>query len=162
MTLKKTLDREALARAVAGLKKQKKRIVFTNGCFDIVHSGHVACLEAARSLGDVLVAGLNSDASVREIKGPERPIVPLEHRSRVMAALACVDFVTAFDEPDPWNLINAVRPDVLVKGGDWAPNAIVGADIMEKTGGKTLSIPLVPGMSTSFIIDKILKTYKKK
>ena len=161
MSVKKIVDEKTLAEIVAALKKLKKRIVFTNGCFDLVHAGHVACLEEARAMGDALVVGLNSDQSVREIKGPERPIIPCHQRAQVLAGLESVDYVTAFDEPDPWNLINAVKPDVLVKGGDWAVDAIIGSDIVEKSGGKTICIPVMPDISSTIIIEKIIKSCGK-
>jgi D-beta-D-heptose 7-phosphate kinase/D-beta-D-heptose 1-phosphate adenosyltransferase len=133
--------------------------VFTNGCFDLMHIGHTRYLQAAKSLGDVLVVGVNSDASVRSLdKSPDRPIVPQSQRAEVLAALACVDFVVIFDESDPLQLITAVQPDVLVKGGDWAIDRIVGRDIVESRGGVVKTIPLVPGLSTTSLLQRIRST----
>ncbi len=132
-----------------------KRIVFTNGCFDILHPGHVDYLARARDLGDLLVVGLNSDASVRRIKGTTRPVNPEHDRALVLGALACVDHVVIFSEDTPYRLIQAVLPDVLVKGGDWPVEKIVGRDIVEARGGRVLSIPLLPGYSTTRIIERI-------
>ncbi|WP_028574037.1 D-glycero-beta-D-manno-heptose 1-phosphate adenylyltransferase [Desulfonatronovibrio hydrogenovorans] len=131
------------------------RIVFTNGCFDILHPGHVDYLERASSLGDTLVVGLNSDKSVSRLKGPKRPVNPARDRTRVLAGLACVGFVLVFEEDTPYELICKVRPHVLVKGGDWPVEKIVGRDIVEETGGMVLSLELTPGHSTSRIIDRI-------
>jgi D-beta-D-heptose 7-phosphate kinase/D-beta-D-heptose 1-phosphate adenosyltransferase len=152
----KIFEREGLKEKVQALKKGGKKIVFTNGCFDLIHIGHVRYLEAARAEGDVLVVGVNSDSSVRRIKGPGRPIVPEDQRAEVLAALACVDFVTLFDEPDPLVTIRLVMPDVLVKGADWEEDAIVGRDVVEAMGGRVIRIPLTESASTSEIIEKIL------
>ena len=138
------------------LQRQGKRIVFANGCFDLLHVGHVMLLERARRLGDVLVVGLNSDRSVRGLKGPSRPIVPQRQRARVLAGLACVDFVTFFDQPTPLALITRLRPDVLAKGADWAIDKIVGADVVRAAGGRVARIPLVKGHSTSALVARIL------
>jgi rfaE bifunctional protein nucleotidyltransferase chain/domain len=132
-----------------------KRIVFTNGCFDILHPGHVDYLARARDLGDLLVVGLNSDASVRRIKGKTRPVNQERDRALVLGALACVDHVIIFEEDTPYQLIQAVMPDILVKGGDWPVETIVGRDIVEAGGGQVLSIPLLPGYSTTRIIERI-------
>jgi len=134
-----------------------KRIVFTNGCFDIMHAGHVSYLRAARHQGDLLVVGLNSDRSVRAIKGASRPIVAQEMRAQVLEALECVDYITLFDDPDPLQLILALQPDVLVKGADWEEAQIVGAGEVRESGGNVVRIPLVPGISTSEIIRRILE-----
>lgn len=148
-------DKDLLSE-LAGRRAKGTRIVFTNGCFDLMHVGHVRYLEQARALGDLLVVGVNSDASVRALKkGPERPLVPEDQRAEVLAALACVDYVVLFNEPDPGRLIADVQPDVLVKGGDWAPDQIVGRDTVEARGGTVRSIPLVPGVSTTAIVNKI-------
>jgi D-beta-D-heptose 7-phosphate kinase/D-beta-D-heptose 1-phosphate adenosyltransferase len=137
-------------------RAQKKRIVFTNGCFDLMHVGHTRYLQAARQLGDLLVVGVNSDASVRSLnKSPDRPIVGEAQRAEVLAALGCVDYVVIFTEPDPLNLITTLQPDVLVKGGDWAIDRIVGRDVVEQRGGTVKTIPLVPGMSTTGLIQRI-------
>jgi D-beta-D-heptose 7-phosphate kinase/D-beta-D-heptose 1-phosphate adenosyltransferase len=152
----KIIKRGALKEKVQALKRAGKKIVFTNGCFDFLHVGHVRYLKAARAQGDVLVAGLNSDGSVRQIKGPGRPIVPEDERAEVLASLACVDFVTVFDEPDPAMIIGILMPDVLVKGADWAEDAIIGRDIVEGAGGRVVRIPLTEGVSTTHMIEKIL------
>ena len=150
------LSRTALLEALAPLQAQGRRVVFTNGCFDIVHPGHVDLLVRARSEGDLLVLGLNSDASVRRLgKAPDRPVNPFPARAFVLAHLACVDFITEFDEDTPYELIKAVRPDVLIKGGDWSADRIVGKDIVEANGGRVLSLPLLEGFSTTALIAKI-------
>ena len=137
-------------------RTQKKRIVFTNGCFDLMHIGHTRYLQAARALGDLLVVGVNSDVSVRTLnKGSDRPIVPEAQRAEVLAALGCVDYVVIFSEPDPGELIASLQPDVLVKGGDWAINQIVGRETVEARGGIVTTIPLVPGMSTTSLLQRI-------
>ena len=140
-------------------RRQRRAIVFTNGCFDLMHIGHTRYLQAARSLGDLLVVGVNSDESVRALKkGPERPIVPEAQRAEVVAALACVDYVVIFREPDPGSLIASLQPDVLVKGGDWPLDRIVGRDSVEARGGRVQTIPLVPGISTTTLIQRIRAT----
>ena len=142
--------------------RKKKKVVFTNGCFDILHAGHVRYLKKARSLGDVLVVGLNSDSSVRSIKGPARPIVPQRERSEVLAALECVDYVVLFSGPTPLKLIEAIKPDVLAKGADWAARDIVGADIVKNSGGRLARITLVKGRSTTNIIRRVLELHKSR
>lgn len=137
------------------LKAQGKRIVFTNGCFDLLHPGHVRYLERARQQGDVLVVALNTDESVRKLKGENRPIVNQADRCEVVAGLGSVDFVTTFDEATPLQLIELLVPDVLVKGGDWTPDRIVGRGVVEAAGGKVLSINYENGFSTTAIIDRI-------
>jgi len=144
------------------LEKQRQAgctVVFTNGCFDLLHAGHIEVLEKARSLGDFLVVAMNTDASVSRIKGPLRPIVPENRRTRVMAALGAVDAVILFDEPTPLELIMATKPDVLVKGGDWDVSSIVGAPFVLERGGEVLSIPLVPDSSTTGLVEMIIKKY---
>lgn len=136
-------------------------IVFTNGCFDLLHAGHVEVLEQARSLGGVLVVALNTDRSVSAIKGPLRPIVPQDNRARVMAALSCVTYVTFFDTETPEDLIRKIVPDVLVKGGDWTPDKIVGSHLVLERGGMVRSIPLVPDSSTTGLIDRVIDRYAK-
>ncbi len=137
-------------------RTQKKRIVFTNGCFDLMHVGHTRYLQAAKALGDLLVVGVNSDASVRNLsKAPDRPIVGEAQRAEVLAALGCVDYVVIFSEPDPLKLITALEPDVLVKGGDWSIDKIVGRDVVERRGGTVKTIPLVPGASTTALVNRI-------
>ena len=149
-----------LSSIVKSLKQDGKRIVFTNGCFDIIHVGHVRYLKEARNLGDMLVVGLNSDESVRTIKGMSRPIVPQGERAEVLSSLRAVDFVVVFDEPDPYNIIAALKPDILVKGGDWHIKDIVGRDIVESCGGKVCTIPFIEGASSSRIIENIINKYK--
>ena len=133
------------------------RVVFTNGCFDLLHRGHTRLLQQARELGDLLIVGLNSDASVRRVKGPSRPVLPEEERAEVLSALASVDYVVFFDDPDPGSTIAALQPDVLAKGADWAKDQIVGRETVERRGGRVVTIPLVEGSSTSGIIDRILE-----
>lgn len=150
------LDRCQLPSVLAALRESGKRIVFTNGCFDILHPGHVDLLERARAEGDVLILGLNSDASVRRLgKGRDRPVNPFPVRAFVLAHLSAVDFVTVFEEDTPLELIRLVRPQVLVKGGDWLPEHIVGADIVKEAGGRVLSLPLVGDYSTTALIRTI-------
>ncbi len=158
--MSKVLKLEELVRELDILRESGKCIVFTNGCFDILHVGHVRYLTAARNKGDVLVVGLNSDESVRIIKGEKRPIVSEDQRAEVIAGLWCVDYVTLFNEPDPLKLIRAVTPNVLVKGADWAEENIIGADFVKAGGGKVERISVVPGTSTSRIIQKIMETYQ--
>jgi len=137
-------------------RRDKQRIVFTNGCFDLMHIGHTRYLQAAKALGDILVVGVNSDASAKSLnKAPDRPIVGEAHRAEVLAALASVDYVVIFPEPDPLNLITALQPDVLVKGADWAADAIVGSDVVEARGGRVVRIPLAAGYSTSAILARL-------
>ncbi|MES9996876.1 D-glycero-beta-D-manno-heptose 1-phosphate adenylyltransferase [Desulfovibrio aminophilus] len=131
------------------------RLVFTNGCFDLLHPGHVDLLTRARALGDGLILGLNSDDSVRRLKGPERPVVSERERAFVLAGLACVDFVVVFGEDTPLRLITAVRPRILVKGGDWPVERIVGREVVQADGGSVRSLPLLPGYSTTALIERI-------
>ena len=148
-----------LAPLLADFQKSGKKIVFTNGCFDLLHPGHVSYLAAARALGDLLVIGLNSDVSVRRLKGEKRPILPEEARSQLLAALACVDYVTIFAEDDPYQLIYLLQPDILVKGGDWDTDSIVGRDLVEARGGKVYSLPFVDEYSTTAIVEEIIRRY---
>ena len=154
----KIRERGALARECARLRAAGKKIVFTNGAFDLLHAGHATYLEQARQLGDVLVVGLNTDASVRRYKGAKRPVVDEQNRARMMAALECVDFVTWFDEDEPKALIAELQPDVLVKAEDWA-HYVSGRDIVEARGGKVVLAPMVKGLSTTALIEKIVKVY---
>lgn len=147
------------AERAATLRTLGKKIVFTNGCFDLLHAGHVRYLAAARAAGDVLAVGLNSDVSVRKIKDEGRPINHQDHRTEVLAGLASVDYIIRFDEPDPLRLIRAVKPDILVKGADWAEADIIGAEEVKSFGGRVIRIPLTPDVSTTGIIEKIVKTY---
>lgn len=151
----KILHREALKKAVKSLKKRGKKVVFTNGCFDILHTGHVKYLSEARKLGDALIVGLNTDRSVRALKGENRPINCESDRASVLASLACIDFISLFDEMTPKELIEELLPDVLVKGADYKPEEIVGFDAVTKNGGKVLTITLVDGKSTTKTIEKI-------
>ena len=132
-----------------------QRVVFSNGCFDLLHPGHIQTLESSRALGDALIVGLNSDASIRELKGPGRPVIPEHERAELLAALECVDAVVIFNEPTPREIIAALLPDILVKGGDWPDDQIVGRAEVEAAGGRVISIPVVPAYSTSAILEKI-------
>ena len=143
---------------VSRLRAAGKTIVFTNGVFDLMHPGHLRYLRAARALGDALIVGVNSDRSTRANKGPERPITPQDERSEVLAALACVDGTVIFDEETPHDLIAALQPDVLVKGADWAEDAIVGRDIVEARGGRVVRMNIEPGYSTTRIVERIRQT----
>ena len=155
----KMTTREELAPVLTALQERGKKIVFTNGCFDLMHVGHTRYLQSARALGDILVVGVNTDASVQALqKGTDRPIVPDHQRAEVIAALACVDYVVLFAEPDPKNLIMLLEPDVLVKGDDWPLDQIVGRDVVEGRGGTVTTIPLVPGISTTMLIQRIRST----
>ncbi|OQW33064.1 MAG: glycerol-3-phosphate cytidylyltransferase [Nitrospira sp. SG-bin1] len=157
----KVVPRDRLLSILSSERAQGKRIVFTNGCFDLMHIGHTRYLQAAKALGDILVVGVNSDTSVRTLgKAPDRPIVPEAQRAEILAALGCVDFVVVFDESDPLPLITAVQPDVLVKGGDWGIDRIVGREMVEARGGVVKTIPLVPGMSTTGLLQRIRSTTK--
>jgi D-beta-D-heptose 7-phosphate kinase/D-beta-D-heptose 1-phosphate adenosyltransferase len=140
---------------VAEARGAGKRVVFTNGCFDLMHVGHVRYLAAARDAGDLLVVAINDDASVRRFKGPERPLVPEGARAEVLAALAAVDYVTIFGEDTPAELIAALLPDVLVKGADWAPDQVVGREVVEAHGGRVLLIPVVEGFSTTALVERL-------
>jgi D-beta-D-heptose 7-phosphate kinase/D-beta-D-heptose 1-phosphate adenosyltransferase len=150
------IDRwDSLRERLEAARAQGKRIVFTNGCFDLLHVGHVTLLEAARAEGDLMVVGLNTDASVKRAKGPDRPKLNEQERARVMAALRCVDIVTLFDEDTPKRIIeDVVQPDVLVKGSDWGHGRIVGEDFVKARGGKVVSFPLLEGHSTTSIIER--------
>lgn len=152
------LDLPVLLNERARLRAAGQRVVFTNGCFDLLHPGHVRYLQQARALGDALVVALNSDRSVSELKGASRPILKEAERAEVMAALACVDFVTVFDEATPQALIAALVPDILVKGGDWSVEHIVGREEVEAAGGQVMSLPFVDGVSTSEVIQRILQS----
>ena len=151
----KIKTQKELKRVIAYLRKQGKKIVFTNGCFDILHYGHIKYLQDAKGLADVLVLGLNSDSSVKKIKGLARPINKQLDRARVLSALSCVDYLTIFSEDTPLRLIRLIQPDVLVKGGDWQTEKIVGADFVKARGGKVLAIPYIKGYSTTKLINKI-------
>ena len=150
------LSQENLKKKIADDRKGKS-VVFTNGCFDILHVGHVKYLQEAKSQGDILVVGINADASVRKLKGESRPIQNQEDRGEVLSALSCVDYVVVFEEDTPEKLIHMVKPDVLVKGGDWKVDQIVGSDFVMSYGGKVKSLQFVQGKSTTNIVSKILK-----
>jgi D-beta-D-heptose 7-phosphate kinase/D-beta-D-heptose 1-phosphate adenosyltransferase len=155
----KIVGQAALVEAARSLHRAGKKVVFTNGCFDLLHVGHVRYLQAARDLGDALVVAVNSDASVRRLgKGPGRPVTPERERAEVLAALAAVDYVTIFGDDTPLRLIRRVEPDVLVKGGDWAPERIVGRAEVEARGGRVLAIPLVRGRSTTALLARVRGT----
>lgn len=145
---------EAILRFGPG-KRNRRRVVFTNGCFDLLHPGHIGSLEQARALGDALIVGLNSDASVRQLKGAGRPVLPERERAEILAGLECVDAVVIFDEPTPREVIARLLPDVLVKGGDWPGDQIVGREEVEAAGGRVVSVPVIAGYSTTEILRKI-------
>lgn len=151
----KIVDRETVATVAERARRDGKRVVFTNGCFDLVHVGHVRYLAAARDAGDLLIVGLNSDASVRRLKGAARPLVEETARAEVIAALVAVDWVTVFDEDTPAELIRRVQPDVVAKGGDWTAETVVGRDVVEARGGRVLIIPTVAGFSTTQLAERI-------
>ena len=148
------MSQAAVAREVRNVQARGRQVVFTNGCFDLLHVGHVRYLQAARHLGDALVIGVNSDASVRRIKGPARPINLERHRLEVLAALECVTWLCLFGEETPLRLIRKIGPDILVKGGDWPVEKVVGRDVVTERGGRVLTIPLVRGVSTTELIRK--------
>lgn len=152
-------DTSLLLNCIASYRTAGYRIVFTNGCFDILHSGHVFYLNRARSFGDILIIGVNSDASIRRLKGASRPINPLEDRIQVLAALSCVDHLIAFDEDTPSNLIHIIRPDVYVKGGDYTKQTLPEAPLVEQLGGIVQILPLVENRSTTSIIERIRQAY---
>ena len=157
---KKIYTLEPLLSRITTHQQAGESIVFTNGCFDLLHIGHVRYLQEAKNLGDCLVVGINSDQSVRKLsKGTGRPIIRDQHRAEVIAALGCVDYVILFEESDPLTLIKALQPQILVKGGDWEPDRIVGKEFVEERGGSVRSIPLTPESSTTLIIQKILAVY---
>jgi len=157
MTTEKILPLARAFEVIDGLKRLGKRVVFTNGCFDLLHPGHTRYLAEARKLGDVLVVAVNSDHSVRMLKGPGRPIMPESERAEILAALEAVSFVAVFDDPTPQAVIARMLPNILVKGSDWGPTEIVGRAEVEAAGGQVVSIPVVPGYSTSSIIQAAIK-----
>jgi rfaE bifunctional protein nucleotidyltransferase chain/domain len=150
---------ENLVKIRARLRAEGRTVVFTNGCFDLIHGGHIRLFWRAKKLGDILVVALNSDASVRKNKGPSRPVFPLRERFEVLAAIEAIDYVTSFGEAMPRKIIAALRPDVLVKGGDWAPDQIVGRAEVEAAGGRVVSLPYLEGRSSTSIIRKILRNF---
>ncbi len=155
--MKDLLSIRSAAEKIRALRDSGKTAVFTNGCFDILHIGHLRYLADAKSRGDCLIVGLNSDNSVRRLKGPDRPVNPENERAEMLLSLKSVDYVVIFDEDTPYELIAEIKPDVLVKGGDWAVEEIVGADIVLALGGRVMSLPFVEGRSTTAIIQRILK-----
>ncbi len=157
--MNKILDRESLRTKLDGLRTQGKKIAFTNGCFDILHVGHVRYLREAKKTADILVLALNSDSSVRAIKGEKRPLVTESERAEVLAALEFIDFVTIFPELTPLELINFLKPDVLIKGGDWPEEKVVGREEVRQWGGRVAIIPEVEGKSTTNVVEKIIRTY---
>ncbi len=156
----KILSLDDLVTEREQLRQARQRVVLTNGCFDLLHPGHVRYLQQARALGDALIVALNSDRSVRQLKGPSRPILDENERAEVMAALACVDYVTIFDDPTPQRVIAWLLPDVLVKGGDWSLETIIGREEVEAAGGQVLSLPFVEGSSTTDVIERIVQRFK--
>lgn len=151
----RVVSRDQLILHVAEHKRNGERVVFTNGCFDLLHPGHIRGFEHARALGDVLVVAINSDSSVKFLKGDDRPIIPQDERAEILAALVAVDYVVIFDEMTPREIIARALPDILAKGGDWGENEIVGREEVEAAGGRVVSIALEPGYSTTAIIEKI-------
>lgn len=156
MSLSKILSRDEMAAERHRLRENGESLVFTNGCFDVLHPGHVRYLKEARSLGDRLLVAVNSDETVSRLKGPGRPLTPLAERMEIVAALECVDYVVAFEEDTPFEIIEEIVPDVLVKGGDWTTDRIVGRERVEREGGRVLSLPFAPGFSTSGILERIV------
>lgn len=171
MSVEKILPLERAVEIVDELKRRGKRVVFTNGCFDLIHDGHIHCLAEAKKLGDVLVVAVNSDASVRDLKGPTRPIFPAYERAELLAALESVDYVTIFDDRTPRAIITRMLPDVLVKGSTWAPSEIIGRAEVEAAGGKVVRIAMVERyneleqraapLSSSSLIQEFLKNYNR-
>ena len=160
-TFSKIKNLSRLRRIVANLRLQGKRVIFTNGCFDILHPGHIQYLERAKEKDGILIVGLNSDASVRKIKGKARPIFSQRDRARLLSSLSCVDFVVIFNTATPLNLIKALKPDVLVKGADWQSKEMVGADLVKSWNGAVKLIPYLKGYSTSSIISRIKQSCKR-
>jgi D-glycero-beta-D-manno-heptose 1-phosphate adenylyltransferase len=146
---------EEIKAIVVDARTNGKKVAFTNGCFDLLHRGHVHVLRAARACADLLIVGINSDQSVKQIKGPTRPVLPESDRCELLGAMEMVDLVVLFNEPDPHNLISAIRPDVLVKGGDWHTEKIIGSDMVEEAGGRVVVVPYIKGFSTTEIIERI-------
>jgi rfaE bifunctional protein nucleotidyltransferase chain/domain len=156
----KVISLKKIVKIRKELKKEGKKVVFTNGCFDILHKGHVHLLKRAKKLGDILIVGLNSDSSVKRIKGEKRPIFSVRDRAFVLSSIDVVDYIVIFNEDTPLKVIKAIEPDVLVKGADWDKNSIVGREIVESLGGKVVRIPLLKGFSTTSVIEKITKNEK--
>ncbi|MCX7817341.1 MAG: D-glycero-beta-D-manno-heptose 1-phosphate adenylyltransferase [Syntrophales bacterium] len=160
MKMNKIFAWDELKRRLDIIRQEGKKVVFTNGCFDLLHVGHIRYLKEAKKQGDVLVVALNSDVSVRCLKGDKRPIIPLSERMEIVAALEMVDFVTFFNEPTPEELIRFIEPDVLVKGGDWSEDTIVGGDFVRSRGGRVVALTYVEGRSTSDLISQIVTRYR--
>lgn len=160
-TKHKIVKLPTLKKKLAGFRKQGKKIAFTNGCFDVVHYGHISYLEAAKKKDRVLVLGLNSDLSVKKLKGPNRPIVAQDNRAALLAAMECVDYVVMFNEETPLKLISSLKPDILIKGADYKNKIVVGSDIVYENGGKVEFIKFVKNCSSTNIIEKIIKQCKK-
>ena len=158
----KIKDQPAMKEAAEEAKGEGKKVVFTNGCFDILHLGHIRYLSEAKKCGDYLIVGVNSDRSMRAIKGEDRPVIPEQARAELLAALCFVDGVVIFDDKDPLTIIQCLQPQVLVKGADWVEDEIIGADLVKKAGGEVKRIPLVPHSSTSDIFRKIVDLYSSK
>jgi D-beta-D-heptose 7-phosphate kinase/D-beta-D-heptose 1-phosphate adenosyltransferase len=157
--MNKILERTTLKDKLEELRKKGKKIAFTNGCFDILHVGHIRYLREAKKTADILVLALNSDSSVRSLKGDERPLIPEKERAEIIAALEFIDFVTIFPELTPLELINYLKPDILIKGGDWPEEKVVGREEIKKWGGRVAIIPEVEGKSTTNIVEKIKKLH---
>ena len=162
MSVQKILALEDLLAQRDRLRRENKRTVFTNGCFDLLHPGHIDYLSRARQMGDALIVGVNSDRSVRELKGPLRPILTQDERTRLLSGIDSVDYITVFDEDTPHRLIAALLPDVLVKGGDWTVETIVGRQEVEAAGGRVAPLPYLEGQSSTAIIERILNRYGRK
>ncbi|MCD6154081.1 MAG: D-glycero-beta-D-manno-heptose 1-phosphate adenylyltransferase [Syntrophobacterales bacterium] len=159
--MNKILSKDRLKKAIEKQKKEGKRIVFTNGCFDILHAGHARYLNEAKKLGDILVLAINSDASVQSIKGKQRPLIPQNERAYVVASLEAVDYVTIFDDDTPLRLIECLKPHIIVKGGDWTEENVVGGKLVKEWGGSVVIMPHLKGISTTKIITKIITAYTK-
>lgn len=157
--MNKILDKKNLQEKIDVLRREGKKIAFTNGCFDILHVGHVRYLREAKKTADILILALNSDSSVRSIKGEKRPLIPEEERAEILSSLEFIDFITVFPELTPLELINFLKPDIIIKGGDWDEDKIVGRDEVKKWGGRVVIIPEVEGKSTTNIVEKIKKVY---
>ena len=162
MRHKKIVDLKTLKEKILKLRCQGRKIAFTNGCFDILHLGHVVYLQVAKDKDRILIVGLNSDQSIRKIKGPQRPILPQKARALLLASLECVDFIAIFNEETPLKLIKAVNPDILIKGADWKGKDVAGSHFVKASGGQVKYIKYIPGYSTSRIIEKIIHAYAKK
>jgi D-beta-D-heptose 7-phosphate kinase/D-beta-D-heptose 1-phosphate adenosyltransferase len=159
--VKKIRRIDALKRIRARLRREGKRVVFTNGCFDLIHGGHIHLFRWAKKQGDVLIVALNTDASIRRLKGPTRPIFPLAERFEVLTAIEDIDYLVSFGEDTPRKIIAALLPDILVKGGDWGPGEIVGAEEVEAAGGRVLRVPYLKGHSSTDIIEKIVRSFRQ-